>query len=178
MDLNNTKSVKFGKNIEVTGEIRMERITSKLVFNYTTKSLKIVIDEMSIKNSNIRYEKYCGNHNRLIYISPKDKNKCIIGCFEGTREEAIERIYLVYPNSATMDEYIRKVNSLFGYKNKEKIKIPYTVKNSYYVSQFIHNNKNYTFWNWDNGDLEGFKDRVTKNLKETNPNIELEFYEI
>ena len=56
---------------------------------------------------------YCGKHNRCIYISESHPELIHIGCFEGTKQEAIEAITKRYYGTER-DEYISKVNKCFN----------------------------------------------------------------
>jgi hypothetical protein len=72
----------------------------------------------------------CGDKNRDIYIY-KAKPKIIhIGCWQGTYEEAIERITETYYNNNKRKAYIGKVKECFKavpLKWKYKYLVPYTI---------------------------------------------------
>ena len=72
----------------------------------------------------------CGDKNRDIYIY-KSKPKIIhIGCWQGTYEEAIERITEKYYNNIKRKAYIDKVKECFKavpLKWKLKYSLPYTI---------------------------------------------------
>ena len=54
----------------------------------------------------------CGNENRAIYLDLVDKNLICIGCFKGTKEEAMKVIGAKY-SGAGAESYIAKVNECF-----------------------------------------------------------------
>lgn len=54
----------------------------------------------------------CGKSYRAIYLDFKDRTLIHIGCFKGTKEEAIQRISQEYSGEA-MNSYISKVNECF-----------------------------------------------------------------
>ena len=54
----------------------------------------------------------CGNSKRAIYLNLKDKTLIHIGCFVGTKDEAIDAIKDKY-DDGDRDAYITKVNECF-----------------------------------------------------------------
>ena len=65
----------------------------------------------AITNYPVMYD--CGHEARAIYLDLKDKSLCHIGCFKGTKQQAIEAISRKYKGSDVMYDYIDKVNQLF-----------------------------------------------------------------
>ena len=70
---------------------------------------KIYLDTLTMNSSF-----YCGKHNRCIYISRSEPSIINIGCFEGTKEEAIEAISNKY-RGTEKDDYISKVEECFNF---------------------------------------------------------------
>lgn len=57
----------------------------------------------------------CGKSSRAIYLSVKDKNIIHIGCFKGTKQEAIDKITGAIEYSALeVAEYVKKVEQCFS----------------------------------------------------------------
>jgi hypothetical protein len=74
------------------------------------------IKEFNIENYNIlNIIHNCGNSNRLIIIRKDNPNIIEIGCYRGTKEEAIERINNKYDGQEAID-YIAKVEECFSLK--------------------------------------------------------------
>ena len=74
------------------------------------------ITDMSSMFDNCDHEyevEECGNENRTIYLNHIRKDLVHIGCFVGTREEAIKAISDKY-TGAGRNAYVNKVNQLFG----------------------------------------------------------------
>ena len=55
----------------------------------------------------------CGRSDRQIQLKFSDRTKILIGCFEGTKEEAIKAISERY-NGKEKEDYIAKVNECFA----------------------------------------------------------------
>jgi len=62
---------------------------------------------------------HCGFNNRCIYINDLEPNKINIGCFNGTKEEAIKAVSKKYVGVAR-DKYIAKIEECFNYKRDNK----------------------------------------------------------
>ena len=60
----------------------------------------------------------CGSSNRVICINLDTPKKIIIGCFEGTKKEAIKRIKNDYKGKEAKD-YIKKVKKCFKLAKKK-----------------------------------------------------------
>ena len=58
---------------------------------------------------------HCGEENRCIHINKSDLSKIIIGCFEGTQEEAIEAVTEKYDDTIARDKYISQINECFNF---------------------------------------------------------------
>jgi hypothetical protein len=71
--------------------------------------------------------KYCGDHNREIYIRYDNKKIIHIGCFSGTKEEAIKRIENNYYGTKKKD-YIDKVNLCFKLANPSILRFPFLIQ--------------------------------------------------
>ena len=53
----------------------------------------------------------CGSYSRAIYLDLKDKTKIHIGCFCGSKQEAIKAVESKYTDSCT---YVDKINQCFA----------------------------------------------------------------
>ena len=62
---------------------------------------------------------YCGKSNRVIYINLDDPEIICIGCFKGTKEEAIERIKNSGYNKKGKKKYIKKIKKCFKLAKKK-----------------------------------------------------------
>ncbi len=61
----------------------------------------------------------CGTQDRVIYLWPNDQTRIQIGCFRGTRDEAIYAVkkrYAAVPDA--MKDYVNKINQCFEMKEK------------------------------------------------------------
>ncbi len=90
---------------------------------------------MKLKNFNIVNN--CGNEHRTIM---RIKDKCIIGCFTGSKDEAIDRIKNDYTGDDAI-EYINKVNLLFSTDVTINSDVDVTADNNYairWASEYGH----------------------------------------
>jgi hypothetical protein len=60
----------------------------------------------------------CGEHKRSIWLDYKNKKHICMGCFEGTKKQAIKAIKAKY-KGVDCDEYIAKVEECFAKYMKE-----------------------------------------------------------
>lgn len=74
---------------------------------------RLHLEGTAITNYPVVYN--CGNWNRTIYLDLKDKSIVRIGCFRGTKSEAIEAVRKRYTGSDA-DDYIAKIEQLFNMK--------------------------------------------------------------
>ena len=64
----------------------------------------------------------CGVEKRYIYIDLEDKTIIRIGCFKGTRDEAIKAVSKKYQyNKEEMNKYIEKIEKCFSMIDELKL---------------------------------------------------------
>lgn len=57
---------------------------------------------------------YCGEYERNIYIYKNNLKEINIGCFKGSKKQAINAISKKYTNPEDRDAYIKKINLAFS----------------------------------------------------------------
>ena len=77
------------------------------------KVSKKFLKEFNLKSNLLNSVHYCGNINRVIYINKNQPNIINIGCFKGTKEEAIAAVKKKYINPK---KYIFKIKECFNTK--------------------------------------------------------------
>ena len=70
--------------------------------------------EFNLKSDILNSIFYCGEYSRTIYIKKENPKIIYIGCFEGTKQEAIDSIYKKYSGQESI-EYISKVEQCFNF---------------------------------------------------------------
>jgi hypothetical protein len=116
LDLEKTNISKLSENLTVGGflDVRNTSIT-ELPKNLTVSGL-LELRGTNITNHPVVYN--CGYNNRAIYIDLEDKSLIRIGCFKGTKEEAIQAVTREYQNKNDRDLYINKINECFELQKK------------------------------------------------------------
>ena len=71
-------------------------------------------EEFNIKSNILNSIFYCGTYNRIICIEKDNPNIIYIGCFSGTKPEAIASINSKYSGQEAID-YISKVEECFNF---------------------------------------------------------------
>ena len=137
LDLENTQIKELPINLQVVGSLNLQGTQIKKLPNNLKvgvylnlqgtqikelpENLQVVgslyLEGTQIENYPISYN--CGRANRAIHLDLKDKNLIRIGCFKGTKEEAIRAISKKY-NCKERDEYITKVDECFAMWDFEK----------------------------------------------------------
>ena len=117
LNLQGTQIKKLPNNLKVGGYLDLENTQIKeLPINLQVVG-SLYLQGTQIENYPISYN--CGRENRVIYLNLKDKNLIRIGCFKGTKEEAIRAIREKYTGDER-DEYITKVEECFAMWDFEK----------------------------------------------------------
>ena len=110
LDLEGTNITELPDNLTVGGYLYLEgtKIT-ELPDNL------IVGGGLHLEWTNIKGVVYdCGKYNRAIYLDLVDKSLIRIGCFKGTKNEAIEAVKQKYSGDEQI-EYINKIEECFGW---------------------------------------------------------------
>lgn len=107
----------FGLKVGVDLDISFTKIT-ELPFDLEVGG-ELILYNTNITNYPVVYN--CGVYNRAIYLDLKDKSIIHIGCFKGTKEEAIKAISKEYIYFEKREAYINKVEMCFNmWKNTNK----------------------------------------------------------
>lgn len=97
-------------NMSISGSLDLRRTAITALPNNLYVGRHLHLEGTAIVNYPVVYN--CGFKKRAIYLSLKDKNLIVIGCFEGTKKEAINRIKNEYPEKEA-SAYIKKVEECF-----------------------------------------------------------------
>lgn len=121
MDLKRSNIIKLPKNLTVVNDLNMENTEITKIPEDLDVFGKMYLEGTRITNYPVVYN--CGSNRRAIYLDLIDKNIIHIGCFSGTKEEAIKRIKSEYL-SKYADMYISKVEECFDmYENMKRNKL-------------------------------------------------------
>jgi len=97
-------------NLIVGGDLYLNRTQITILPDNLKVKGRLHLRETQITNYPVVYN--CGYYNRAIYLDLTNKEIIRIGCFKGTREEAIRAIKFKY-KSDDAEKYINKINECF-----------------------------------------------------------------
>ena len=111
LNLRNTNIVELPDNLSVEGYLDLSKTNiSKLPDNLSVGGY-LYLENTKITNYPVVYD--CGVLNRVIYLDLEDKRYINIGCFKGTKDEAIESVKEKY-NGKDQEDYIAKIEECFS----------------------------------------------------------------
>ena len=111
LDISNTKISKLPKGLIISDNLDISNTQITELPNDLIVGGWLDLRDTKITNYPISYG--CGDKKRAIYLDLKDKTLIQIGCFKGTKKEAIAKISIDYSGKAKFD-YIAKVNECFN----------------------------------------------------------------
>jgi hypothetical protein len=110
LNLSHTKIKKLPDSLAVGGNLYIDNSKITELLDNLTIGGELYMEGCDIINYPLVNN--CGNVNRTIYLDLQDKSLIAIGCFKGTKEEAINRINEKYSGNAAK-EYITKVEQCY-----------------------------------------------------------------
>ena len=110
LDLEGTQITKLPEGLSVGGSLDLRGTQITKLPEGLSVGGTLYLDGTQITNYPVVYD--CGDDNRAIYLDLKNKTLIHIGCFVGTKDEAIDAIKDKYDDDVR-DTYIAKVEECF-----------------------------------------------------------------
>ena len=110
LDLRDTEITQLPENLNVNGDLFLSGTKITQLPDDLNVNGGLFLERTNITNYPVVYD--CGRSKRAIYLDLKDKNIIHIGCFQGTKDQAIEAIKKEYCQEEA-EKYIEKVEQCF-----------------------------------------------------------------
>jgi hypothetical protein len=111
LNLENTKITKLPENLTVGDYLNLRDTDITELPENLTVGGDLILEDTNITNYPVVYN--CGSEDLAIYLDLEDKDLIVMGCFKGTKEEAIQEATKECRNKTDRSLYIRKIKECF-----------------------------------------------------------------